>query len=190
MSLPFRSARASSVREASRFFTGPRRLELAPSFARSKRGHGARAFTAASIAAAVLMLSARPASAQQCASGALNPALRDWASPLDRLVSLHAPEMSLRDALDRVAAASGIKLSYASEAIPLDNRVCAAFDSIAAGNALSFLLRGTQVLPLSAGDAHVVLIGQSRSGSDEASRAPRILDKVVVTGGAVETPAR
>src|SRR3954463_13864748 len=190
MSLPFHSARASSVREASRFFTGPRRLELARSFARSRRGRGARAFAAASIAAAVLALSAAAASAQQCASGALNPAVHDWASPLDRLVSLRAPDMSLRDALDRVAVASGIKLSYASEAIPLDNRVCAAFDSIALGNALSLLLRGTDVLPLSAGDDHVVLIGQSGSRNDEASRAPRILDKVVVTGGAVESPAR
>jgi outer membrane receptor protein involved in Fe transport len=113
-----------------------------------------------------------------------------WTSPLDRRVSLHTRDASLRDALDLVAGGSRIKLSYASESIPADSKVCASFDSVALGDALTLLLAGTLVTPLSAGDDHVVLIAPPAAGDDQASRAPRVLDRVVVTGGAVESSAR
>jgi iron complex outermembrane receptor protein len=104
---------------------------------------------------------------------------------------LHARDISLREALDRVSAESGVRLSYATESIPLDNRVCASFDSTFLGEALGLLLRGTSVLPVTAGGDHVVLSPlQPLQKGDELERAPRVLDRVVVTGSAIEAPAR
>ena len=113
-----------------------------------------------------------------------------WNAPLDRRVSLHVRDISLRDALDRISADTRIKLSYASEAIPLDNRVCAAFDSIPLGEALGLLLRGTPVFPIAAGGEHVVLTPSETPGTPEPAPVPRILDRVVVTGSAIEAPVR
>src|SRR6185312_14908570 len=111
-----------------------------------------------------------------------------WNTPLDRVVSLHARDISLRDALDRVSASARIKLSYTSETIPLDTKVCAAFDSIPLGEALGLLLRGTPVLPISAGGEQVVLMPSQTPGRDQ--RVPRTLDRVVVTGSTIEGSAR
>ena len=99
-------------------------------------------------------------------------------------------DISLREALDRVSADARIRLSYASEAIPLDNRVCAAFDSIPLGEALGLLLRGTPVFPIAAGGEHVVLTPSETPGTAEPEHVPRILDRVVVTGSAIEAPVR
>ena len=106
-------------------------------------------------------------------------------------MSLHARDISLREALDRVSSATRIRLSYTSEAIPLDNRICASFDSIPLGEALGLLLRGTPVLPISAGGEQVTLVPTTIPWTaDEPHRTPRILDRVVVTGSAIEAPAR
>lgn len=96
----------------------------------------------------------------------------------------------MRDALDRLSADARVRLSYTSEAIPLDSRVCAAFDSIPLGEAFGLLLRGTRVFPVSAGGEHVVLTPSDAPGTAEQHEVPRILDRVVVTGSAVEAPAR
>ncbi|HST06531.1 MAG TPA: TonB-dependent receptor [Gemmatimonadaceae bacterium] len=172
MSSPSRSVRRSSVREASRFFRRPRRLELARK--------------AAPVLAALLILPAATAAGQQCAPAAVSPAI--WNSPLDRRVSLHTHDSSLRDALDRVAAATQVKLSYTSEALPLETTVCAAFDSAALGDVLNWLLRGTAVKPLGLGDDHVVLA--TTAADERPAGAARTLDRVVVTGGSVESSAR
>ncbi|HKR10106.1 MAG TPA: TonB-dependent receptor, partial [Gemmatimonadaceae bacterium] len=90
-----------------------------------------------------------------------------------------------------IATASSIRLSYTTEMVPLDTRVCASFDSIPLGNALGLLLRGTSVLPTAAGGDHVVLAPtQTAGGGDAHDATPKILDRVVITGGAIETPAR
>ena len=141
---------------------------------------------------ATALVSAVPtASAQSCStSDVLLAALPAWNPPLDRRVSLHVRDISLRDALDRLSALSRIKLSYTSEAIPVDNRVCASFDSLPLGEALGRLLHGTPVLPISAGGEHVVLMPSQTPGTTQGQSVPRILDRVVVTGGAIEAPAR
>ncbi|HYU53036.1 MAG TPA: TonB-dependent receptor, partial [Gemmatimonadaceae bacterium] len=174
MSSLSRSVPVSSDRETSRFCIGLLRLQLARS----------------TVFLAGLALAAPTLRAQACASSSdLLAMLSSWNAPLDRRVSLHARDISLRDALDRVSTAARIRLSYASEAVPLDNRVCASFDSIPVGAALGLLLRGAPVLPVSAGE-HVVLVPAVTPGGNERERIPRILDRVVVTGGAVEAPAR
>ncbi len=105
-------------------------------------------------------------------------------------MSLHARDISLREALDRISTVARIRLSYTSEAIPLDGRVCASFDSIPVGEALGLLLRGVPVLPVSAGGEHVVLAPSATPAAAEREHIPRVLDRVVVTGGAIETPSR
>ncbi|MGZ7033518.1 MAG: TonB-dependent receptor plug domain-containing protein, partial [Thermoanaerobaculia bacterium] len=144
------------------------------------------------LLAGAALLVASPVRAQSCStSSALLASLPTWSAPLDRPVSLHVRDISLRDALDRISSDARIRLSYASEAIPLDNRVCASFDAIPVGDALGLLLRGTPVLPISAGGEHVVLTPSETPGNSEQSEhVPRVLDRVVVTGSAIEAPVR
>ena len=42
-----------------------------------------------------------------------------WAPPLDRIVNLHVPEVSIREALDRLAVVAKIELSYSAELLPV-----------------------------------------------------------------------
>lgn len=129
---------------------------------------------------------------QSCATATGEVAgLAVWNSPLDRRVSLHVRDISLRNALDRLSTESGTRLSYTTENLPLDSRVCAAFDSVPLGNALAVLLRETSLLPTAAGGDHVVLAPSPASGAVVAGESvPKILDRVVITGNAIETPAR
>src|SRR5258706_3832772 len=191
MSSLFRSVPASSGRETSRFFIGQLRLGLPPNSDRFVTGRRSGGRCTIVLLVTGLSLVASPARAQSCSlSSELLAALPAWNAPLDRRVSLHVRDISLREALDRVSADARIRLSYASEAIPLDSRVCAAFDSIPLGEALGLLLRGTPVLPVAAGGEHVVLTPSETPGTDAPQRVPRVLDRVVVTGSAIEAPAR
>src|SRR5438105_1081447 len=52
-----------------------------------------------------------------------------WPAPLDRTVSFHASDISLKDALDRLAAQARFRISYSGEFVPLDREVCLAVDS-------------------------------------------------------------
>src|SRR5437762_4670607 len=181
MSLRSHSVPASSGRETSPFSTGLRPLELV----RRKRPLlvPARPCLTIALFLASLILTAA-GRAQSCSSSSLLTS-PSWDAPLDRTVSLHARDISLRDALDRISSDARIRLSYTSETIPLDNRVCAQFDSIPLGEAFRLLLNGTTVLPVSAGGEHVVLT-PSRTAGDQ--RGPRMLDRVVVTGNTIEAP--
>ncbi len=187
MSLRSHSVLASSGRETSPFSTGLLRLELA----RSGSASLWRSPAALSIAFFASALVVAPVvSAQSCStSNVFLASLPAWTTPLDRVVSLHARDISLRDALDRVSSAARIRLSYTSETIPLDSRICAAFDTIPLGQALALLLRNTPVLPISAGGEHVVLMPSQAAGATDPL-APRTLDRVVVTGSTIEASAR
>src|SRR3954471_18500387 len=130
--------------------------------------------------------------AQSCATPSANDfqvSLPIWNAPLDRVVTLHTRDVSLRDALDRLSTDARVKLSYTSETLPLERRICASFDGIPLGQALAVLLRGTTVLPISAGGEHVVLMPAQAPGVG-GQPTPRMLDRVVVTGSTVETSAR
>ena len=116
-----------------------------------------------------------------------------WSPPLDRSVSFHAANLSLRDALDRVATASHIRLSYSAEQLPLDRAVCVAADGSPIGRVLSDLLTGTSISVIAVGIDQVVLAPRAHAArSDTPAMAPSlgVLDRVVVTGTANGAPAR
>jgi len=144
------------------------------------------------LAAASISIAPNTAEAQTCSRAAADqPSLTSWNPPLDRRISLHVRDISLRDALDRISTESSVRLSYTTETLPLDSRVCASFDSVALGSALALLLRETTVLPIAAGGDHVVLApSQTAAIGDGHDRIPKILDRVVITGNAIEAPAR
>src|SRR3954471_23319832 len=82
------------------------------------------------------------ASCPGTASDAAAATARRWPAPLDRLITLHEREVSLRDALDRLAAAARVRLAYSADLLPLDRRVCVVYRSVAVGTALKELLKG------------------------------------------------
>ncbi len=137
---------------------------------------------------------ALPASAKaQRACDELSPVQgAPWVAPLDVRVTLHVRDVSLRDALDRITALSGVPLAYSSDLIPVDRRVCLSFDKAPIGDALAALLHG-------AGAQAIVVAGRvvlAPSASDttepveQRARRMNVLERVVVTGSAVGTPRR
>src|SRR5258706_15995921 len=66
-----------------------------------------------------------------------------WSAPLDARVSLRVRDVSLRDALDRLTAASGVQLAYSADFLPVDRRVCVAVDSAPLGAILGGFLGNT-----------------------------------------------
>ena len=128
------------------------------------------------------------------APGAASRDARAWPSPLDRLVTLHSRDLALGDALNRLAAAARLRLSYSAELVTLDRRVCVSYDSVAAGTVLSDLLDGSMVSPVVAGDDQVVLAPaptQRWPGGTRAARSASVsvLDRVLVTGTATGAAA-
>ncbi|MFL5482087.1 MAG: TonB-dependent receptor plug domain-containing protein [Gemmatimonadaceae bacterium] len=170
--------------------TGQRSLSRAP---RSPRLASTRGLALCfSLAAAPISIAPNNATAQACstAAGELS-SLPAWNPPLDRRISLHLSDISLRDALDRISTQSSIHLSYTTETVPLDSRVCASFDSVPVGSVLTLLLRETTVLPIAAGGDLVVLApSRTRAVTDAHDRIPKMLDRVVITGNAIEAPER
>jgi len=112
-------------------------------------------------------------------------------SPLDRRVTVHMRDVALRDALDRVAALAGIRLSYSAENVPLDRRVSIARDSATVDAVLADLLRDLPLQPVPVAADHVVLTPRPLGVPDTVTRPAAVLDRVVVTGnviGASERP--
>ncbi len=140
------------------------------------------------------LLPARPAAGQTCGSapGAPTAARAEpWPAPLDRKVTLHARNLPLRDALDRVAAAARIRFSYTDELLPLDRPVCASFREVAVGDVLVRLLAGAHVSPVAAGADQVILAPALASSVEEPPpRDVVTLDRIVVTGSVSGAPQR
>ncbi|HEY2375647.1 MAG TPA: TonB-dependent receptor [Gemmatimonadaceae bacterium] len=115
-----------------------------------------------------------------------------WPAPLDRMVTLHNRDLALRDALDRLASAARLRLSYSSELLTLDRRVCVSYDSVAAGSVLADLLDGSAVAPVVAGDDQVVLapVAAPHKSEQRSEQSVKVLDRVVVTGSAIGVPQR
>ena len=153
----------------------------------------------AAAAALTFLLPTAAAAAQSVCAATTTPAVRvatrRWPAPLDRRVTLQGDNLTLRVGLTRLAAAADVRLSYVSELLPLDRIVCLAYRSVAAGEVLSDLLRGTSVEPVVAGNDQVVLAPARRTAvatPDTTATLARtsVLDRVVVMGTATTTPER
>ncbi|MEP6832029.1 MAG: TonB-dependent receptor [Gemmatimonas sp.] len=115
---------------------------------------------------------------------------RLFPTPLDRAISLNEPDLSLRAALEKVAAVAKVRLTYSSDLLPPDRRVCLDLDKISAGVVLTELLRSTQLRPLAIDADNVVLApARAPTASEPAPLPERLntvsqLEQIVVTGTA------
>jgi iron complex outermembrane recepter protein len=156
-----------------------------------RRAFAARVVVVPLAALVALAGTATRASAQSACAHASAPAVRlaarHWPAPLDRQVTLESDNITLRDGLARLANAARVRLSYVAELLPLDRALCLSYRSVAVGDVLVDLLRGTEVEPVVAGDEQVVLAPARRTASTEtdadrvASRTS-VLERVVVMG--------
>lgn len=123
-----------------------------------------------------------------------------WAAPLDRVVTLDASTLPVREALERAAKAAGVRLTYASELIP-DRLVCGSVRRVALGDAISLWLSDAAVRPLVVSEERVVLVPARVSPSSQepvsdlalssAQLAPVIVrDSAVVSLGPISVAAR
>ena len=115
---------------------------------------------------------------------------------MDRVVSLHGRGVSLREALDRLAAAARIRLSYAAEQLDLARPVCLEYESASVSRILGDLLDGARVQPIVFGDDQVVLAAVKENAPEKTETAPQmmkqvgLLDRVVVTGSTIGASQR
>lgn len=135
------------------------------------------------LAVVALACACRTLGAQANAGGAA-----PTPDPLSIRISLHVHDVALREALDRVAALAGIRVSYSGDVVPLDRRVSAAHDDAPVGEILLHLLRGIAAAPRVVAADHVVLAPRARA--DTARPPPAILERVVVTGSVAGAPER
>jgi outer membrane receptor protein involved in Fe transport len=115
-------------------------------------------------------------------------------APLARAVTLHAGTVTLRTALERLASAAHVRLSYSPELLPLQRSVCVAYDGIAIGAVLEQLLQGTGVEAVSAAADHIVLTPSRARAADAETQtlaAPVItLEPVVAAASAAREPGK
>jgi hypothetical protein len=116
-----------------------------------------------------------------------------WAPPLDRIVTIRLEEGSVRDAIDRLATAARVELSYSAELLPTTRRACLVAARVPVGAVLETLLAGTGLRPIVLASTQVVLAPSRVSrGTREGqgSRHASVLDRVVVTGSPDGAPQR
>lgn len=121
----------------------------------------------------------------------------DGTGIMSRTVSLHGRDIALRDALDRLAAAAHIRLSYTAELLPLSRSVCLDYTGASVGKVLADLLGDAQVQPVLLGGDQVVLAPVRATLAAQKPVEPELmlhkigqLDRVVVTGSAAGASQR
>ena len=155
---------------------------------------GAKLRLAGPVAALAISCLAGPSAAAQAARGCPETAQdraaqrRDWSAPLDTRVTLRARGVSLRDALDRLTAVSGVPLAYSSDLLPLDRPVCLVAERDPLGQVLASLLVGTSVEALVV--AHKVVLAPAASRRAAVAPKVSVLERVVVTGNTVARSRR
>jgi iron complex outermembrane receptor protein len=108
---------------------------------------------------------------------------RAWPAPLDRTVAFSARDISLGEALEKLATSSALRLSYSSDALPLGRKVCVE-RTASIGDVLDALLRGTNVEPVVVSRDQVVLTPGRLSATPRraSAKSANVLARVVVTG--------
>jgi iron complex outermembrane receptor protein len=151
-----------------------------------------RAAAALAILCAAAVWSA-PAAAQpsrRCTTAVAELVAHDgaWPSPLDTLVTLRARGVSLREALDRLGATSGVPLAYSSDLLPLDRPVCVDVERRPLGLVLAALLAGTSVQAQVV--AHKVVLAPTAESREAPPAKVSVLERVIVTGSAIAASRR
>jgi outer membrane receptor protein involved in Fe transport len=151
-----------------------------------------RAACAASLALAASHLTAPVTAAAQasCATAgrAIVPSQQEAAAgPLARRISIEARNISLRTALDRLAAASRVRFSYAADLLPMSRTVCLSYKAAPLGQILADLLTDVAVRPVAVAADGVVLAAEPKIQTSAATLPSLMkqvseLDRVVVTG--------
>ena len=123
------------------------------------------------------------------------PSAPSPAGLLAKTVSVQGRGISLREALDRVAAAAGVRISYSAELLELSRAVCVDYSLAPLGYVLDDLLAGSSLRPLVLGADQIVLTpAASRTAAvQQASpilKSVGMLDRVVVTGSTIGTSQR
>ncbi|MEP6990286.1 MAG: TonB-dependent receptor [bacterium] len=139
-----------------------------------------------------LLVHPRAVRAQRACDAAVVPVPREgWQAPLNDRVRLNARDVSLREALDRLAAVSDVQLAYSVDVLPVDKRICVDADGQPLGAVLGALLRGTGVQVLVVAGRVVLSPGAvSVTSADAVSHSVSVLERVVVTGNAMPSPRR
>ena len=164
--------------------------------ARADRFAPRRAVRCAATLVAIIAATALPSvragaqSGRACSPAGAGVPTHDgaWPSPLDTIVSLWARGISLRDALDRLGASSGVPLAYSSDLLPLDRPVCVVAERQPLGVVLATLLSGTSVQAQVI--AHKVVLAPTGSSHEAPPAKVSVLERVIVTGSAVAASRR
>ena len=157
-----------------------------------------RLATAAACAVAITSLAASNVAGAQSscapASRASVSGVPTEENLLSRRVSLRGRAVSLRDALDRLAAAARIRVSYSAELLELSRPVCLEYESAPVGRVLDDLLADAPVRPVVLGSDQIVLtpavIQTSAVESAPILKSVGMLDRVVVTGSTIGASQR
>jgi iron complex outermembrane receptor protein len=107
-----------------------------------------------------------------------------------RRVTLNVRDISLRDALDRIAALSGTRISYSGDNLPLDRRVAVHSAGLVVLDVLRDLLRAFAVDATPISPDHIVLTPRAATPVDSLAGSVTVLDRVVVTGSVLGVPER
>ena len=118
-----------------------------------------------------------------------------WMPPLDRPVVTSGGEVSLREALERIATLGKVRLSYSAELLPLDAIVCLPRGIRPIGRVLGDLLSSTNVAAVGLGGDQIVLAPRAPSvesppAPPEMAQTTGVLDRVVITGNAMNARDR
>ncbi len=111
---------------------------------------------------------------------------------LARRISIRAGTLPLREALDVVADAARIRLSYAADLLPLSRSVCLVYESATVAQVLADLISDARVRPVVVGGDQIALAADRHAAtSGVETPAPimgqvGLLERVVVTGNTSE----
>lgn len=109
---------------------------------------------------------------------------------IGRRVTITARDISLRDALDRIAALSGTRISYSGDNLPLDRRVSVQSVGLLVSEVLRELLHALPVDATPISPDHFVLTPRAPTTVDSLAGSMAVLDRVVVTGSVLGVPER
>ena len=157
-----------------------------------------RLVTVAACAVAITSLAASDVAGAQSNCAPANRASVSAVSTeenlLSRRVSLHGRAVSLRDALDRLAAAARIRVSYSAELLELSRPVCLEYESVSVSRVLDDLLADAPVRPVVLGSDQIVLTpAVTQTAAVETApilKSVSMLDRVVVTGSTIGASQR